>query len=72
MDFANILQSMKTEKSVKYLKFRAALDSLRAVWQVFGTFLIFQAKQFWEVQMLAMIDGMPVDKCTIYVWKRSF
>ena len=38
MDFADILQSMKTEKSVKYLKFRVALDSLRTVWQVFDTF----------------------------------
>ena len=38
MDFADILQSMKTEKSVKYLKFRVALDSLRMVWQVFDIF----------------------------------
>ena len=29
---------MKTEKSVKYLKFWVALDSLRTVWQVFDTF----------------------------------
>ena len=39
MDFADILQSMKTEKSVKYFKFRVTLDSLRTVWQVFDTFL---------------------------------
>ena len=38
MDFAGILQSMKTEKSVKYLEFRVVLYSLRMVWQVFGTF----------------------------------
>ena len=35
MDFTNILQSIKTDKSVKYLKFLVALDSLRTVWQVF-------------------------------------
>ena len=29
MDFADILQSMKHEKSVKYLKFLVALESLR-------------------------------------------
>ena len=38
MDFAVILQSIKTEKSVKCLKFRVALDSLRTGWQVFKTF----------------------------------
>ena len=32
MDFADILQSMNTEKSVNYLKFRVALDSIRTVW----------------------------------------
>ena len=47
MDFANILQSMKTDKSVKYLKFWVALNSLRMVWLGFDTFFsIFQAKQF--------------------------
>ena len=44
MDFDDLLYSMKTEKSVKYLKFRVALDSLRTVWQVFDTFSIFQGK----------------------------
>ena len=38
MDFANILQSIKTKKSVKYLKLRVTLDSPRTVWQVFDTF----------------------------------
>ena len=72
MDFADILYSMETEKSVKCLKFRVALDSLRTVWQVFDIFSIFQAKQFWEVQILAMMDGIYVDNCTIYVRKRRF
>ena len=31
MDFADILQSMKTEKSVKTSTFRVVLDSLRTV-----------------------------------------
>ena len=39
MDFADILQSIKIEKkSVKYLEFRVALNSLRTVWQVFDMF----------------------------------
>ena len=38
MDFADILQSIKNEKSVEYLKFRVALDSRRTVWQAFDTF----------------------------------
>ena len=38
MAFADIMQSTKTEKSVKYLEFRVALDFLRMVWQVFNIF----------------------------------
>ena len=38
IDFADILQSMRNEKSVKDLTFWVALDSLREVWQVFDTF----------------------------------
>ena len=40
-EFANILQSMKIEKSVKDLTFRVELESLRKVWQLFDTFFIF-------------------------------
>ena len=58
MDFADILKRMKNDKSVKHLKFQVALDSLRTVWQVFDIFSIFQAKQFWEVQIFAMLDGI--------------
>ena len=38
MDFANNLQSVKNEKSVKDLTFWTVLDSHRTVWQVFDTF----------------------------------
>ena len=38
MDFADILQNMKTEKSVKTLTFRVVLDFPRTVCQVFDTF----------------------------------
>ena len=72
MDFATILYSINNEKRVKYLKYRVALDSFRTVWQVFDIFSIFQAKQFWEVQILAIIDGMYADNCTMYVRKRWF
>ena len=38
MDFADILQSMKTGKNVETLTFRVVLDSLRTVCQVFDIF----------------------------------
>ena len=38
MGFSDILQSVKSEKNVKTLIFRVALDSLRTVLQVFETF----------------------------------
>ena len=47
MEFADILQSMKNEKSVKDLTFRVALDSLRTVWQIF---VIFQTKKFEKLR----------------------
>ena len=62
MDFVDILQSIKMGKGVKYLKFWVALDSLKTVWHVFDTFSIFQAKQFWEVQILTMMDDMYVSR----------
>ena len=33
-------------------------------------FSIFQAKQFWELQLLAMMDGMYVDNCTYDICKK--
>ena len=44
-------------------------NGLADLWHFFA---IFQAKQFWEVQILAMIYGMYVDNFTIYVRKRWF
>ena len=62
---------MKNEKSVKTLTFRVALESLRTVWQVFGTFSIFQAKQLWEVQMLAMKIWVYVDNSMYDKYKKT-
>ena len=69
MDFANILQGTKTEKSVKTLTLRVVLDSLRTVCHVFETFFIFQANKL-RSSNFGMMDGMYVDNCTIYVRKR--
>ena len=70
MDCADILQSMKNKKSIKYLKFRVALNSLRTVWQVFDTFFHLPGQTHREVQILVIMDGMCVDDYMIYVRKR--
>ena len=73
MDFADILQSMKNEKKCKnpYIPGSTGLpqNDLADKWHFFS---IFQAKQFWEVQILAINNGMYVDNNTMNVRKRWF
>ena len=58
------------KKSVKRLTFRvcsAGLPYKNGLTDLSHCFSIFQVKQFWKVEILAMMDGMHVDLCTINV-----